>query len=247
MKKGTPFLLSYLIFIASVLMGCTPKDPFAKVKFTAMDMREFQQDLQVPKALWKAMESVYRPMALDAEGLALKEDQKKDEDEGSAELLKKRPPLDQIPFHLYLVEKTSGVLGGQSYDLKYPVGGGILDYRGFVPETKDGTFFMKVDFAKEMDPKEMRVFYLSNAKIRQLGDKPLGNGCGRYFDITDYWKNAMKGEGLVLNTSGNRHISITAGTLFFVAPVMGKLRIAHLLIKDPRHRDLHCDGGIDSK
>ena len=68
----------------------------------------------------------------------------------------------------------------------------------------------------------------------------MGNGCGRYFDITSYWKKVQAQEGLVLNTVDYRHISITAGTIFFVAPYRGKLRIGHISFKDSRHRDLLC-------
>jgi len=51
----------------------------------------------------------------------------------------------------------------------------------------------------------------------------------------------MKSEGLVLNTVGKRHISVTSGTFFIVEPYRGKLRLAHLTIRDSRHRDLLCE------
>jgi len=228
-----------------LLVGCTNGcggDPLDKVAKKSMDMRAFEEDLIVPSGLWKAMESIYRPLAFDPEGQSVGEvsQEQAGQSEKKEDLLKKRPPLDPISFHVYLVEKTRGVLGGQNYDLKYPIGGGILDYRYFIPETKNGTFILKVLYDKEMDPKETRVYYLSNAKIREMDGKPVGNGCSRYFDITDYWKKSMNGEGLVLNTTGNRHISLTSGILFFVAPHQGKLRITHLTIKDTRHRELLC-------
>jgi hypothetical protein len=251
-----------LLLLIVVLVGCTNgcnNDATDNAPKKMMDMKAFEEDLIVPSGLWKAMEAIYRPLALDAEGQSVKAEEEGKEgkegekpkqkeaekDKDKEDLLKKRPPLDPISIHVYLVEKTPGVLGGQNYDLKYPIGGGVLDYRYFVPETRNGTFYVKVIYDKEMDPKETRIYYLSNAKIREMDDKPIGNGCSRYFDITDYWKKSMNNEGLELNTVGNRHISVTAGVLFFVSPHQGKLRIAHLTIKDGRHRELLC--GVDQE
>jgi hypothetical protein len=228
------FLCLFLVPILILAAACHHnKDSLEGVKTTPMDMKEFEEDVVVPQALWKAMESVYMPLALDAEGKSVKEGE-------SGDLLKKRPPLDPIPITVYLVEHTPGVLGGQNFELKYPVGGGILDYRVFIPETKNGTFFLKVKYGAEMDSKYLKVLYLSNAKVRDVGGQPMGNGCSRYFDVTKYWEKQMKGDGLMLNTVDARHISVTAGTLFFVAPANGKLRIAHLSIRDSRHNDLLC-------
>ena len=252
MRKIIFFLVPLMsFFLIAGCDGCHKKDPFAEMPKKLMDMKEFEEDSTVPSVLWKAIESNYRPLALDPGGEAVKETVKEEKAEGQENkpklseeeerLLKKKPPLDPISFHVWLIEKTHGVLGGQNWDLKFPVGGGYLDYRYFIPESITGTFFLQVKYDAEMDPKDTKIYYLSNAKIRQLEGKPIGNGCGRYFDITDYWKKSMAGEGLVLNTFGNRHLSVTDGTLFFVVPYRGKIRIAHLTIRDSRHRDLSCD------
>jgi hypothetical protein len=190
-------------------------------------------------------------MALDPEGQAVKKEVKEEaktegkvgekaipESEDTIELLKKRPPLDPVSFHVYLIEKTQGILGGQHWDLKFPVGGGYLDYRYFLPEVvHSGTFLLKIKFDQPMDPKDTHIYYLSNAQVRNIDEKPIGNGCHRYFDISEYWRKTINTEGLILNTNQNRHISLTAGTFYFVSPVQGKLRIAHLTVKDSRHHD----------
>jgi len=89
-----------------------------------------------------------------------------------------------------------------------------------------------------MDPKKTKVFYLSNAPYRP--DFKMGSGCNKYFEITTFWGQAMKDDGLNLNTVNLRHVSATAGTFFFVSPFQGKLRLGHLTIKDSRHLDLLC-------
>jgi hypothetical protein len=89
-----------------------------------------------------------------------------------------------------------------------------------------------------MDPKTTKVFFLSNSPIRS--DVGMGSGCNTYFDITKYWDKAMDGEGLALNTTDFRHLSLTTGTFLFVAPFNGKLRLGRLTLKDSRYRELAC-------
>ncbi len=254
MKSILFVFLTVMIFS----FGCHKTDPHEKLKIAAMDMHEFEDDFIVPGPLWKVIETIYRPMALDptggeggghggGEGEGHGEggghgegSEKKEGHEEAPILLKKRPPVEHTGFHVLLIEKTPGVLGGQNFDLHYPGGGGVLDYRGFVPETKTGTFYLSAKFDKEMDPKELHIYYLSDSKLREVDGKPMGNGCGRYLDISEYWNKSMKDEGLVLNTVESRHISITAGTFYFVTSVAGKLRMGHLTVKDSRHRELLC-------
>ena len=250
------FFLGAGLSVLTAFIGCHKKvDPVASAPKKLMDMKEFEEDSPIPATLWKVIEGNYKPLALDPGGAAVKESIKEEgkeegkEGKGGASkslteeetrLLKKKPPIEPISFHVLLVEKTPGVLGGQNWDLSFPAGGGYLDYRYFIPESNVGTFFLKVKYDGEMDSKETKVYYLSNAKVRQVDGKPMGNGCGRYFDISDYWKKSMDSDGLILNTVNNRHLSVTSGTLFFVAPYRGKLRVSHLSIRDSRHRDLGC-------
>lgn len=228
--------LTLILFLVTV--SCTEDDPKPQVPLREKSMKQFQQDVRIPKPLWHEFEKIYRPLALDAEAADVVTDE--NADKKIVSLLKRRPPTDPLPFNVYLVEKTPGVLGGENFELKYPPGGGYLDYRNFLDPDLDGTFFLKVVYGKEMNPDETKVFYLSNAKERKVPGKALGNGCKRYFDISKYWKEVMDGNGLMLNSVDGRHVSLTAGTIFFVAPHEGKLRTAHLVLKDTSNRQLMC-------
>jgi hypothetical protein len=237
------------------LVGCHRKAP-EKVLRTTVDLTRGDDDFVLPEALWKTLETAYPDLTEIAPPTTAKEEkeekkeekkEKKEEakeakkdakagivkaDTEDDEMFKRRPTVDPLSFSIFLTEKTSGVLSEPSYELKFGHGGGSFDYKDYLPEDKNGTFFLKVKYGEEMDPKLKKVFYLSNAKS--------GSGCNKYFEITKYWKDAMKHDGLVLNTSGFRHIDFTAGTFFFVSPAKGKLRLGHLTIKDSRHPELLC-------
>lgn len=161
-------------------------------------------------------------------------------------VVKKKPPLEPVELKIWLIEKTPGVLGGTNYELSFPVGGGKLDLKNFVSDKVNGTFFFKAVFEAEMEPSDLKVFFVSKALKRKVAGMELGAGCRKYMDISDYWKKISVTEGLMLNTLHLRHLSVAGGTLYFVWPYQGKLRISHLEIKDSRYPKVFCNSGEES-
>jgi len=244
--------MKWLMVFASMIffLGCHHKEAVEKIKKTEVDLTRGDDDFVTPAALWKTLEAAYPDLtqiapptekeSKEEKKEEKKEPKKEDKKEGAKktdseeeELFKRRPTVDPLAFSVFLTEKTAGILKEPSYELKFGRGGGSFDYRDYLPEDKNGTFFLKVKYAEELDPKFGKIYYLSNSKA--------GSGCNKYFEVTKYWKDAMKHDGLVLNTSDFRHIDFTAGTFFFVSPFGGKLRLGHLSIKDSRHPDLLCE------
>jgi hypothetical protein len=239
-------------------MACHSDDQREKLPRTKIDMKDFDEDIVIPTSLWKAFEESFPALTEDAPvvGAEAKEGEKKDskkkksdkeskQDAEEKELLKHRPVVDGLPFTVYLLEKTPQILGGQNYELNYGPVGGNLDFAKYVEEKKNGTFFLKVKYGAEMDPKLTKIYFLSNAAVHNVNNRPAGSGCNKYYEITKYWKNAMKDDGLILNTSGLRHLAITTGTFYFVAPFKNKLRMGHITITDSRHKNLLCQ--VDQK
>lgn len=241
----------FLILLVSVGVGCHRKADIGATKLTQVDLTQSDEDFVIPATLWKTFEDDYPELTEIAVAINNKEkkeegkEEKKEEKEKENKkdkkavarseeddaLFKRRPSVDPLLFSAQLLEKTKGVLSDSGYDLEFGHGGGAVDLKDYLPEKKNGTFFLKVKYQEEMDPKLTKIFYLSNSKA---------SGCNKYFEITKYWQGIMKDDGLVLNTVDLRHIKISAGTFFFVSPFKGKLRLGHLSIKDSRHPELLC-------
>jgi len=246
MKKNSALLLSLLA--ALNLISCTRKTEEEMLRDKkVVDMKSFEEDVTTPSELYNEMLKLHKPLALEpTAGEGKDKDKEKEEGGGQRSMLKTKPPIEQVPFKVFLIEKTKGVLGNTNLELQYPAGGGFLDYKTFLQSPAPGYFLLDVQFGPEMDPKDFHVFYLSHARVRQIGGKTVGNGCGRYYDITKFWQDSAKNGGIELYTGDNRHISLTAGIFFFVTPFRGKLRMAHLTIKDSRYKDLECVKEKDS-
>jgi hypothetical protein len=258
MKKIFYVFIS-LTFLLS-LGGCHQDSAKKSIGGAILDLTKQDEDFVIPSSLWKTFEESYPELTvLRAPKEGEKEEDKKEEkkEEGGDghskksdprveaeqrerdELLKHRPTIDGLSLLVSLTEKTTGLfLDGQDYNVKIGGGGGTLDFKDIYPEKKMGTFFLKVKYGSEMDPKKTKVFFLSNTPKRE--NVGFGSGCNRYFDITRYWNKSMKGEGITLNTVALRHLSVLTGTFFFMSPFNGKLRLGRLSIKDSRHPELIC-------
>jgi hypothetical protein len=251
------FSLFTLLSLFLSLGGCHRDVTKKNLGGAILDLTKQDEDFVIPSSLWKTFEESYPELTVvaapkEGEKEEGKKEEKKEGDHAKKpdprveaerqehdELLRHRPTIDGLSLVVSLIEKTPGLfLEGQNYDVKIGTGGGTLDLKDVYPETKMGTFFLKVKYGSEMDPKKTKIFFLSNSPKREnLG---FGSGCNRYFDITRYWNKSMKEEGIILNTVGLRHLSVLTGTFFFVSPFNGKLRLGRLSIKDSRHPELIC-------
>ena len=247
MKRNGIRRLNILMALVALSLGitaCTKKSTIVPTDRKIIDMKNFEEDLVVPVELYAEIEKLHKPLAMDpSAGGGEKDEGKKDKKEESGvekSALKSKPPVEQISLKVYLIEKTNGILGGSNFELAYPIGGGLLDYKTFLQSPDPGYFKLAVEVDKKVSLEDLHVFYLSNAKIRKIGKQSVGNGCGRYFDLTQFWRDSMKSGGVELHTGDNRHLSLTDGIFFFIAPYKGKLLLAHLTIKDSRFKDLEC-------
>lgn len=191
--------------------------------FATRNMTASSTDVKLPVALWKKIEDVHFADASRA---------------GSA-VSAEGAPTEFMPIKVLLIEKSRGILGERNHELLFEEGGGEVDLKSLVVDKK-GTFsiaFEPVVAGAERPPK---VFYLSNAIRRRVGNVDVGAGCDGYFDITSFFTKAMKHDGIEVNTTAGRHVSVLAGTYFFAVPHDGKLHVAQVTIKDSRYRSLHC-------
>lgn len=122
-------------------------------------------------------------------------------------------------------------------------GGGIVDMKDIVKGAK-GSFFFDQKIVKTSDPKsgpeKLKIYFLSNAKKRKVGDESFGAGCGRYMDVTDY-VTKLQGKGVQVNATDQRYISVLGGTYYYVGFEKERLYLAALQIQDSRYPSLQCE------
>jgi hypothetical protein len=152
-----------------------------------------------------------------------------------------------VGMRLRLKEKTPGILGGKNYEFKSKKSTGLfIDLANYIKGNK-GTFIISFEPYYKLDPTTAQVLFLSesvkrNEKSISNEGQALGGGCGRFFDITKSYISKIKDEGIEVNISGGRHVSLLAGTFFLrVAQELGSRALTHLTITDSKYPELLCD------
>jgi len=152
-----------------------------------------------------------------------------------------------VGLTLRLKEKTRGILGGKNYEFNSKKSAGLfIDLANYI-KGKKGTFIMSFTPSYNLDPVSAQVLFLSDSvsrkeKSRESQGQTLGGGCGRFFDVTKSYIKKIKDEGLEVNVSGGRHVSLLAGTFFLrVAQDVGSRALTHLTITDSKYPELLCD------
>lgn len=118
------------------------------------------------------------------------------------------------PIVVRLAEKTPGVLVDPDIEIKLPRGGGQVDLSQFVTG-KQGTFHVFFQFEEMKDSANSSVYFISRARKRDLDNEIWGAGCNKYMDIKNDFLKRGQQQGIEVNTTRNRHLSVLGGTFFF--------------------------------
>jgi hypothetical protein len=215
-----------------VTVSCEDKPEYIPPKAQLVHMTTITQEVNLPSRLWEEMEALYKPLIFDKAAT---------ENEGDSKA-KLESPKDYFAFHVYLKEKTPGILNNRNgYDLSFSAGGGLLNFQDYLQNRKGSFYF---GFKPELQIQKddiFKVYYLSNAKVVSIDKEPHGAGCDKYMDVSDYFRSKMAKEGILLNTTEGRHIALMAGTYFFATSLKGKLYLSQLTIRDSRFKKSHCN------
>lgn len=198
----------------------------------------------IPSELWERVVDPERPLKAP---INLSQVPTPNQGGGDSAIAKASVESDLKPITLYLIEESEGVLGGRNQKVVFGPGGGDIDLRDFVREKK-GAFRVIFDFASDGgDGLARRVWYLSNAQRRKVGPDLVGAGCDTYMDITSAVGSSLKGEGLLMAVSSDRHVSALAGTFIFSVKRGDRVEVARLTFTDSsKKKDILCRGRGES-
>lgn len=141
------------------------------------------------------------------------------------------------PMKVRFQEKTKGVLIEPEFVVVLPRGGGEIDLSKFVKD-QQGTFRVYFDIDEFKDGKDFHIFYVSKARKRKIEGETWGAGCRRFMDIKNF---VVSDQGIEVNTTRNRHLSVLGGVFFFSA---GK-QVTQVNFTDSTQTQLFCGEGSD--
>lgn len=141
---------------------------------------------------------------------------------------------------VFLVQKNPGVVEGEAIKILLPKGGGTVDLSRYIT-TQQGSFYVGFEFPAFEDAKSKKVLFVSGTKKRKIGDKILGAGCNQFLDITDQFLKEMKGDGLIVNTTQERYLTVMGGTFIIAAQKEKDVHLAQVTFKHSSYTPLFCE------
>lgn len=247
MKRVFALILSLSsVLLLSGIGGCKKETGWRTRKFEEKTVKPKAHDVQIPAALWEKVEAL--SSGGRSSGTAEKEEKPKEGGHesgasggggGGSSNSAQRPPTNFESLKVYLIERNRGVLKTGDVALNFSNGGGELDLNDFV-EPLRGSFYIVFEFLPTVENAQTKVFFLSQAVSRKIGKDQVGAGCDVFMDISTAVNTAVKGDGFLINTSDQRHVSALAGTYVFASNHDGKLHLSSLIIRDSGHRALQC-------
>ncbi len=204
-----------LAAVSFFFFACEGKKEDAKVDVRVIKVEDLQKDFKLPESLWKL---------LAAEGSVQHKDNQ----------------IIFVPMQVELVQKNDGVLKAEKFVIELPRGGGVIDLAQWIAQ-ESGTFYIKFNMTEIEKAEQFQVFFLSQSRRRKIADEILGMGCNKYIELGASYFNAMKESGLALNTTRNRHVTVSGGRWFFIARDQGKTYLSQVAITDTNQKELFCE------
>jgi hypothetical protein len=156
--------------------------------------------------------------------------------------LKMEIPREMLGMKLFF-EKKGGRSLEEDVDLEIPAGGGVVDMSSFLQEHR-GLFSLRFELGeevKEEDLAHLKVFYVPLYRRQAIGKDVRGLGCGRFADISRFFRSTLlKDEGLLLTTTNQGYFPVIAGTYVLAVIQATGLKVANLNLEDSRYKNFLC-------
>lgn len=146
-----------------------------------------------------------------------------------------------LSLRVNLWQKNEGVL---KHDVTFHLNkrGGVVDLSDFVIGDT-GTFYVQIQplIDGKIVSSGLKAYFLSRSRQRKIDGRSFGTGCGRYFDITAFFRDKLVSGGLPVNVTAGRDVSVLAGTFYLAVMQDGRLHLGTLTFKDSRYPQWQCE------
>jgi len=219
--KGAGFLLFAVLFSTSAL-GAEEASTDAKEWVQGFARRGAKEN-PLPKELAKKIEEDYFKATNDPK------------------METKKPIVRQLlTVNTELTQEKLRALKGQTR-IQTPPGGGTIDLADYVTPLK-GAFRLKMMLEDEHHVAQnlSKVYFISESKKREIDHETYGAGCGKYMDVTSYFKKQMSSKGFDLYTAEQRYINVLRGTFILITYTPEALQLASVTFLDSRYPKWDC-------
>jgi len=209
-------LILSLLAILGLVTGCGSHHQAEQEK--VIEVNGYPKDISMPKAFIQKIEE-----DLAAESKVL------------------NPVYLFIPIQIAFAEKSHDTLVAPALQYAFPKGGGTLDLSTIVKGQGSFYFSFPPEQFKEKDMPELEhLFYVSQSPVTKIDGEEFGLGCGKWLDLKKNFPSLQKKDFLRLNTTGNRHLHVLAGSYVFVFRKSNQVLLTQITLTDSKNKSNLC-------
>lgn len=217
--------LGMVCILSLLASACTKKEEPREIQFREVSFNQIPADIKIPSLAWDLLEKAGQ----GTEGACL-----------GCLVANKEVVFSEIK--VLLIGKNPGIVESEAVRISLPKGGGTIDLAQFITEKK-GSFYVKFEFAPFDKAIDKKVIFVSGSRKRKIGDKLFGSGCNQFFDISNRYFKEMAGDGLKVNTTQERYLSVLAGTFLFASKKENRNDVAQVTFTHSKQLPLLCGNG----
>ncbi|MGZ3769670.1 MAG: hypothetical protein ACXVCP_08815 [Bdellovibrio sp.] len=221
------------IFILLFLLNaCTGKHGYHEDTKKEVKIPEFNEDVKIPSQAWDLLEN-------KSTEHAAAEAESGGGGHSSPEPAAAPKKIIFSEVTVILSQKNPGIIKNEAVKISLPKGGGVIDLSQFVTANK-GSFFVGFEFPAFEGATSKKVIFVSETRKRRIGSEVFGAGCNKFFDITEKFFKEMKGEGIKVNTTQERYLSVIGGKFLFSAKKDIDTYVAQVTFLNSDYPSLFC-------
>lgn len=224
-------VLALFLILPLTVVGCLKDDHFSKAEYKEVAIKELAEDVIITDKVWDLLQG-------KEAGAAAADSH---DSHGKKSAAPTKPKITLAFTDVLLVEKNKGILSDPALQIKFPQGGGSLDFSRFIT-SKKGTFYLSFKFPEE-SIQPQKVIFVNRVIPRVMGSEKWGMGCHFAVDITDKFIKENGTRGIELNTSDLRYLNVVGGTFIFSAQKDNNLYVSQVTFSDSRYKSLDCGVG----
>lgn len=224
--------MKWLVIVFLSLVAGANTETHEEVHWDKLEISKSPRDFKIPSQLWD--------LILKAEMSAEEKAAEKKQEEAKGESKKEENPiLVWMPAKIQLKAPVAGILKNLRTELSFSMGGGEVDIGEFVVGEK-GSFFVKVLLDEYKDLSKLKVFFYSRAKKRKIDEDVFGSGCNVFFDVTKKFISLNSSEGIKVNVTNDRHLSVLGGHFILANKSEGKIYLTQVSFVDSNKLEYFC-------
>ncbi len=190
-----------------------------EVAIERIEISRSAKDFKIPAKLWDLL--------LNPESL------------NDSSLKKEIPIVVWLPLKVRLLAPVEGILNNLNSEVSFSMGGGEIDLNHFV-KGKKGSFYIKFLLDDFQDLNDFKVYFYSRSIKRKIDGDIFGSGCNVFYDVTKKFISINSKEGIKVNITDNRHLSVIGGRFILARKTQGKIYLSQVSFFDSTRAEYFC-------